>query len=255
MALVKILTYQTTMTSHHTQSSDTAPTDCCTSNIHQDHGLSDMAVDPKLRKVLWAALIINALMFFIEVGAGFQSGSVALLADAVDFFSDAANYAITLYVLSMGFLWRARAATFKGITMLLIGLLVMGKTLWAIKTGQPPEAFTMGVIGALALVANVAVASMLYAFRNGDANMQSVWLCSRNDAIGNVAVILAALGVFGTGTAWPDIAVAALMTYLSITAGWKIMHLAHAEIHTFDEPEDGSPRKPAHVQTKRSAGN
>jgi Co/Zn/Cd efflux system component len=222
----------------------------CKDDIHHDHGLRDMAVDPKLRKVLWAALIINALMFFIEVGAGFQSGSVALLADAVDFFSDAANYAITLYVLSMGLLWRARAATFKGMTMFLIGLLVMGKTLWAMKTGQPPEAFTMGVIGALALVANVAVAAMLYAFRHGDANMQSVWLCSRNDAIGNVAVILAALGVFGTGTAWPDIAVAALMVYLSITAGWKIMHLAHAEIHTFDEPKDGSPRKPTHAQAK-----
>jgi Co/Zn/Cd efflux system component len=222
----------------------------CKDDIHHDHGLGDMAVDPKLRKVLWVALIINALMFFIEVGAGFQSGSVALLADAVDFFSDAANYGITLYVLTMGLLWRARAATFKGITMLLIGLLVMGKTLWAIKTGQTPEAFTMGVIGALALVANLVVTGLLYAFRNGDANMQSVWLCSRNDAIGNLAVMLAAFGVFGTGTAWPDIAVAALMAYLSITAGWKIIHLAHAEIHTFDEPKDGSPRKPTHAQAK-----
>jgi Co/Zn/Cd efflux system component len=222
----------------------------CKDDFHHDHGLSDMAVDPKLRKVLWAALIINALMFFIEVGAGFQSGSVALLADAVDFFSDAANYGITLYVLTMGLLWRARAATFKGMTMLVIGLLVMGKTLWAIKTGQTPEALTMGVIGVLALVANLMVTGLLYAFRNGDANMQSVWLCSRNDAIGNVAVIMAAFGVFGTDSAWPDIAVAALMAVLSISAGWKIMNLAHAEIHTFDEPKDGSPRKPTHVQAK-----
>lgn len=234
------------MNTQHTHSPEASQADCCKSEIHHDHGLGGMAVDPKLRKVLWVALIINALMFFIEVGAGFQSGSVALLADAVDFFSDAANYGITLYVLTMGLLWRARAATFKGITMLLIGLLVMGKTLWAIKTGQTPEAFTMGVIGALALVANLVVTGLLYAFRNGDANMQSVWLCSRNDAIGNLAVMLAAFGVFGTGTAWPDIAVAALMAYLSITAGWKIMNLAHAEIHTFDEPKDGSPRKPAH---------
>jgi Co/Zn/Cd efflux system component len=238
------------MASHHTHSSDTAQTDCCTADIHHDHGLGDMAVDPKLRKVLWAALIINALMFFIEIGAGFQSGSVALLADAVDFFSDAANYGITLYVLTMGLLWRARAATLKGMTMLLIGLLVMGKTLWAIKTGKTPEAFTMGAIGALALVANLVVTGLLYAFRNGDANMQSVWLCSRNDAIGNLAVMLAAFGVFGTGTAWPDIAVAALMAYLSIAAGWKIMNLAHAEIHAFDEPKDSSLRKAMHTQAK-----
>jgi Co/Zn/Cd efflux system component len=241
------------MNTLHTPSPAAATADGCKSDIHHDHGLGDMAVDPKLRKVLWAALIINAVMFFIEVGAGFRSGSVALLADAVDFFSDAANYAITLYVLSMGLFWRARAATFKGMTMLLIGLLVIGKTLWAIKTGQPPEAFTMGVIGALALVANVAVAGMLYAFRNGDANMQSVWLCSRNDAIGNVAVILAAMGVFGTGTAWPDIAVAALMAYLSITAGWKIMQLALAEIHTFDKRNDGSLCKPTLVDADAKA--
>lgn len=234
------------MNTQHTHSPEASQADCCKDDIHHDHGLGDMAVDPKLRKVLWAALIINSLMFFIEVGAGFQSGSVALLADAVDFFSDAANYGITLYVLTMGLLWRARAANFKGLTMLLIGLLVMGKTLWAIKAGQTPEAFTMGVIGALALVANLVVTGMLYAFRNGDANMQSVWLCSRNDAIGNLAVMLAAFGVFGTGTAWPDIAVAALMAYLSITAGWKIMHLARAEMNTFDEPKDGSPPKPAH---------
>jgi Co/Zn/Cd efflux system component len=225
----------------------TAHSDSCKDDIHHDHGLGEMAVDPKLRKVLWAALIINALMFVIEAGASFQSGSVALLADAVDFFSDAANYGITLYVLTMGMLWRARAATFKGMTMLLIGLLVVGKIIWSIKTGQTPEPLTMGIVGAMALVANLSVAFMLYAFRNGDANMQSVWLCSRNDAIGNVAVMLAALGVFGSGTGWPDIAVAALMAYLSITSGWKIMNLAHAEIHTFDEPKNNDGHSSTHA--------
>jgi Co/Zn/Cd efflux system component len=219
----------------HTNSAGHA--DSCKDDMYHDHGLGEMAVDPKLRKVLWAALIINALMFVIEAGASFQSGSVALLADAVDFFSDAANYGITLYVLTMGMLWRARAATLKGMTMLLIGLLVIGKIIWSIKTGQTPEPLTMGIVGAMALVANLSVAFMLYAFRNGDANMQSVWLCSRNDAIGNVAVMLAALGVFGSGTGWPDIAVAVFMAYLSITASWKIMNLAHAEIHSFDEPK------------------
>jgi Co/Zn/Cd efflux system component len=225
----------------------TAHGDSCKDDIHHAHGLGEMAVDPKLRKVLWAALIINALMFVIEAGASFQSGSVALLADAVDFFSDAANYGITLYVLTMGMLWRARAATFKGMTMLLIGLLVVGKIIWSIKTGQTPEPLTMGIVGAMALVANLSVAFLLYAFRNGDANMQSVWLCSRNDAIGNVAVMLAALGVFGSGTGWPDIAVATLMAYLSITSGWKIMNLAHAEIHTFDEPKKSDGQSSPHA--------
>jgi Co/Zn/Cd efflux system component len=218
-------------------------TDTCKDDIHHDHGLSNMAVDPKLRKVLWAALLINAAMFLIETGASFQSGSVALLADAVDFFSDAANYAITLYVLTMGILWRARAAVFKGFTMLLIGLLVTGKIAWSIKTGLTPEPLTMGVIGAMALLANLLVALMLYAFRNGDANMQSVWLCSRNDAIGNLAVMLAAFGVFGTSSAWPDIGVAALMAYLSITAGWKILSLARAEIRQLDQPKNLSGSK------------
>jgi Co/Zn/Cd efflux system component len=240
------------MSSSCQQNVASGETDTCKDNIHHDHGLSNMAVDRKLRKVLWAALLINAAMFLIETGASFQSGSVALLADAVDFFSDAANYAITLYVLTMGMLWRARAAVFKGLTMLLIGLLVIGKIAWSIKTGQTPEPLTMSIIGALALLANVSVALMLYAFRNGDANMQSVWLCSRNDAIGNVAVMLAAFGVFGTSSAWPDIGVAALMAYLSITAGWKTLSLARAEIRQLGhaknlvESENAPPKELMH---------
>jgi Co/Zn/Cd efflux system component len=205
---------------------------CCTTDIHHDHGLSDMAQSPRYRKVLWAALLVNALMFLIEMGAGFNTGSVSLLADAVDFFSDAANYAITLYVLSMGLLWRAKATLFKGCTMFAIGILVLGKALWALQSGQPPEAITMGAIGLLALVANVAVAAMLYAYREGDANMQSVWLCSRNDAIGNLAIVIAAMGVFGSGTAWPDLMVAFVMASLGIAAGWKIIRLAGLEVRT-----------------------
>ncbi len=218
------------MASNHTHTDSTAHANCGTTDIHHDHGLSDMTKQPRYRRVLWAALIINASMFLVEVGAGLSSSSVSLLADAVDFFSDAANYAITLYVLSMGVLWRAKAALFKGWTMFVIGTLVLAKVLWSQHTGQIPEAVTMGAVGLVALLANVFVAAMLYAFREGDANMQSVWLCSRNDALGNLAIVAAALGVFGTGTAWPDLLVAVIMASLSIAAGYKIIFLAVLEI-------------------------
>ena len=88
----------------------------------------------------------------------------------------------------------------------------------------------MGVIGFLALVANASVAALLYAYREGDANMRSVWLCSRNDAIGNIAVMLAALGVYGTGSGWPDIAVATLMGTLGLTGAWSVVKHARREL-------------------------
>ena len=201
---------------------------CCEhDHAHEHLSASDT---PRYRRVLWVALALNALMFAVEIGAGFRSGSVSLLADAIDFFGDAANYGVTLAVLSMGLAWRARAAVLKGLSMLAFGVSVAGKTLWAAAQGVPPEALTMGVVGTLALVVNVAVALMLYAFREGDANMRSVWLCSRNDAIGNVAVMLAALGGFGTGSAWPDLAVAAAMATLAISGGWSVLRQARGEL-------------------------
>lgn len=188
------------------------------------------AVSPRFRRALWIALVVNALMFVVEVVGGLRSGSVSLLADAVDFAGDAANYGISLAVLSMGLLWRSRAALVKGVTMTLFGLFVIGKTVWAAFAGVPPEAFTMGLIALLALAANAGVALMLYAFRDGDADMRSVWLCSRNDAIGNVAVLLAAFGVFGTGSHWPDLLVAAVIAGLAITSGRAVIRQARAEL-------------------------
>lgn len=185
---------------------------------------------PGFARVLWIALVVNAAMFGIEIAAGLRSGSVSLLADAIDFFGDAANYGVTLAVLSLGLAWRARAALLKAFSMLLFGFAVLGKALWAMNQGIPPEPITMGVVGALALAANLGVAGLLYAFRRGDANMRGVWLCTRNDAIGNVAVMLAALGVFGTGTAWPDLAVALVMASLAISAGWSVMGQARREL-------------------------
>ncbi len=185
---------------------------------------------PRYRRVLWVALTINVAMFATELTAGLHAGSVSLLADAVDFFGDAANYGISLLVLGMSLTWRARAALVKGLSMGAFGIFVLGRAAWSAAAGTVPEPVTMGAIGALALVANVSVAAMLYAWREGDANMRSVWLCSRNDAIGNVAVIVAALGVFGTGSGWPDLAVATVMGVLALTAARSVIQQARAEL-------------------------
>lgn len=191
---------------------------------------SQTSLSPRYRKVLWAALYINAIMFLVEIVAGLHAGSVSLLADAVDFAGDAANYGISLAVLSLGLAWRSRAALVKGWSMAGYGLFILGKTGFGLVQGVPPEAVTMGAIGLIALVANGSVAWMLYAFRDGDANMRSVWLCSRNDAIGNVAVMLAAAGVIGTGSNWPDLLVACVMAGLALSGGISVIRQARSEL-------------------------
>ena len=197
---------------------------------NNSHGTPN-ANSPRYRKILWAALLINLAMFAIEISAGFTSGSTSLLADAIDFFGDAANYGVSLAVLSAGVVLRARAALLKGACMMAFGVFVLGRAVWMYAQGGTPEALTMGMIGLLALIANVAVAAMLYAYREGDANMRSVWLCSRNDAIGNIAVMLAALGVLGTGSAWPDLLVACGMAVLALVGGWSVIRQAWGEIN------------------------
>ena len=185
---------------------------------------------PRFRRALWIALVVNVVMFGIEFAAGLHADSVSLLADAVDFLGDAANYGLSLFVLSMLPVWRSRAALIKGLTMGAYGVYVLIQAGWNATTGVVPEAMTMGAVSLLALTANVAVAALLYAFREGDANMRSVWLCSRNDAIGNVAVMLAALGVFSTGTAWPDLVVAVGMGLLGLTAAQAVVRHARQEL-------------------------
>jgi len=187
-------------------------------------------VDPRYRRALWVALFVNAGMFVAELVASWSSGSVALLADSIDFFADAANYALSLAVVGMALSVRSRAAMFKAGCMAAFGVFVLGKAAWNLQAGVPPEAVTMGAVGFAALVANLSVALMLYRFRSGDANMRSVWICSRNDAIGNVAVMLAALGVFGTGSAWPDLLVAAVMAVLALTGGAAVLRQARVEL-------------------------
>lgn len=179
--------------------------------------------------MLWIVLVINAGMFTLELAAGMIAGSAALQADALDFLADAAHYAISLAVIGAGLRWRAGAAWVKGASMGLFGLWVLGTILWHIAKGSVPDAPTMGVIGILALVMNLICLHLLTAFRAGDANMRSVWICSRNDVIANGAVLLAAAGVFGTGHGWPDLTVAGLMATLALHGAWQIMRDARRE--------------------------
>jgi Co/Zn/Cd efflux system component len=188
--------------------------------------------DPGYRRALWMVLAINALMFCVEIGAGLVAGSASLQADALDFLGDAANYAISLFVAGMALRYRAMAALGKATTMGLFGLWVIGVTVWHALHGTLPQAFTMGAIGFTALLANAASFALLWAYRTGDSNMQSAWICTRNDVLGNVAVLLAAAGVFGTGTGWPDVAVALLMAVLALQGAWVVLRRAMAELRS-----------------------
>lgn len=182
------------------------------------------------RRVLWAVLAINAAMFAVEIGAGVAAGSASLQADALDFFGDAANYAISLLVLGMTLRYRATAATTKGTTMGLFGLWIIGTAIWHAIHGTLPSASAMGAVGFIALAANAASFGLLWAHRGGDANMRSAWICTRNDVFGNMAVLLAALGVFGTGTGWPDVIVATLMAGLALQGAWTVVRQAQGEL-------------------------
>lgn len=212
---------------------------CCSGGCDSDKP----PVDLKYRRILWIALVVNLAMFGVEIVAGWAAGSASLLADAVDFMGDAANYGVSLFVLSLAAIWRSRTALVKGITMGGYGLFVLGATAWHFATGTVPKAETMSIVGFLALAANSLVAVLLYAYRNGDSNMRAVWLCTRNDMIGNGAVLLAALGVFGTGSGWPDIVVAAVMGVMGLTAARTVIAHARSEM----EP----PAAPVAVELKR----
>ncbi len=186
--------------------------------------------NPRWRMILWIALVANAAMFVVEIIAGVAAESRALQADALDFLGDAANYAISLGVAGMALAWRARAALVKAATMLAFGVWVIGYAIYGFVIGSSPEPETMGLVGALALVVNMIVALLLFRYREGDANMRSVWICSRNDAIGNIAVLFAALGVFGTRQAWPDLLVASIMAGLAIWGSIEVLTQARREL-------------------------
>ncbi len=189
---------------------------CC--NNSQFDGMS---ADYKRR--LWIVIFLNAIMFVVEMTAGHLAKSQALQADALDFFGDALTYGISLAVIGASLQVRASAAIAKGISLFLMGIWVFGSTVYHVIYTGVPQAEVMGIVGFLALAANIASVLLLMSYKDGDANVRSVWLCSRNDAIGNVAVMIAALGVWGTSTGWPDLAVAAIMAGLFLSSAWQIL--------------------------------
>jgi len=186
--------------------------------------------DPQYRRVLWIALVLNTLMFGVELTASFSAQSVSLLADAVDFLGDAGNYAVALFVLGLAPVWRSRTALWKGWLMLGYGAFVLAKSAWQWSAGVVPEPMTMGAVSLLALAVNVGVAALLYRHRGGDAQRRSVWLCSRNDALGNLAVMAAAAGVWATAHGWPDIAVALVLAGLALSSGVSVIRQARGEL-------------------------
>src|SRR5262245_29609287 len=194
------------------------------------------APDPRYRRALWLVLAINAAMFCVEIGAGLAAGSASLQADALDFLGDAGNYAISLFVVGMTLRYRAMAALAKAATMGAFGLWVIGVTAWHALHGTLPHAFTMGAVGFTALVANAGSFALLWTYRGGDSNMRSAWICTRNDVLGNLAVLLAALGVFGTGTGWPDLVVASIMAALALQGAGIVLPQALVELHQSARP-------------------
>jgi Co/Zn/Cd efflux system component len=181
------------------------------------------------RRTLWLVVVLNAVMFAIETVSGHWAGSQALQADALDFLGDAATYGISLAVIGKPLIWRTRAALLKAGSLGLFGLWVLAATGYRVFADVTPEPMAMGLIGMLALGVNVTAALLLLRFRNGDANVRSVWLCSRNDAIGNLAVVAAASGVWASGSAAPDLAVAFLMAGLFLHSSVRILHQAITE--------------------------
>ncbi|WP_435661544.1 cation transporter [Leisingera caerulea] len=190
---------------------------CCNHEARFD------GVSADYKRRLWLVIAINAGMFAVEMGAGQLSGSQALKADALDFLGDALTYGISLAVIGATLRTRALAALGKGISLLLMGAWVFGSTVYQVFYVGVPQAQIMGVIGFMALAANLISVMLLARYKDGDANVRSVWLCSRNDAIGNVAVMIAALGVWGTATGWPDLIVAGIMGGLFLNSAFQIL--------------------------------
>lgn len=210
---------------------------CCSN----DACSTDKAATGRYRTVLWIVLAINAAMFAVEITAGFLSGSSALQADAMDFLGDAANYGVSLFVIGMSLRWRSGAALIKGATMGLFGLWVVANVIWHATHGTVPSWATMGAVSIAAFTANAISAALLYAWRNGDANMRSVWICSRNDVLANIAVLAAAGGVLGLKSGWPDFIVAGIMAALALQGSYAVIRHALEEFRSDAQTQEPSP--------------
>jgi Co/Zn/Cd efflux system component len=201
------------------------------------HDVAFDGVSADYKRRLWLVIAINAAMFAVEMGAGALAGSRALQADALDFFGDAATYGISLAVIGAPLRVRAIAAIAKGTSLTLMSLWILGATAYHVFVLGVPRAEVMGAVGILALAANLTSVLILLRYKDGDANVRSVWLCSRNDAIGNVAVMMAAFGVWGTASRWPDLLVAAIMAGLFITSSVQILRQSVRELRGGDLAE------------------
>ena len=214
---------------------------CCAGGVPVFDGL-----DPRYVRVLWTVIAINGAMFLTETIAGQVAGSQALKADALDFLADTVTYGLSLAVIGASLRTRATAALLKGLSLSLMATWVMGSTIYQTLVLGLPRAELIGGIGLLALSANLTSVLLLLRYKDGDANVRSVWLCSRNDALGNMAVMAAALGVWGTSTAWPDLAVAALMAGIFLTSSIQILRRAWTE---FRQSEAGGAAKISQFRT------
>src|SRR4029079_16047806 len=199
-------------------------TDCC------GHGATFEGLSADYKRRLWLVIAINAAMFFVEMGAGALAGSRALQGDGLDFLGDTLTYGMSLAVIGATIPVRAWTAFAKGLSLTVMGLWVFGTTAYHTLVLGVPKAEIMGVVGFLALAANLASVLVLAKYKDGDANVRSVWLCSRNDAIGNMAVMIAAAGVWGTGTKWPDLIVAAIMATLFLWSSFQILRQSWREL-------------------------
>lgn len=200
--------------------------ECCDEGCGK---VREAPVDPMVRRILWIVLIANAAMFGVETVVGHAAGSVSLQADALDFGADAATYGITLLAIGRSLAARTRAALIKSAAMLVMGLMILAMAVAKVLTQAPPDAAPMGVVGAMALAVNLGAVLLLLRFRNGDANLRSVWLCSRNDAFGNVLVIGAAAVTAATRSPWPDLAVGVIMCLLFLSGSWSVYRQARRE--------------------------
>jgi Co/Zn/Cd efflux system component len=207
-----------------TTEGNAASASCCSAGVPVFDG-----VDPRYKRVLWTVICINGVMFFTEMLAGHLAGSQALKADALDFLADTITYGLSLAVIGTSLRRRAGAALFKGLSLSAMAFWVFGSTVYQTLVLGLPRAELMGSVGILALIANLSSVLLLMRYKDGDANVRSVWLCSRNDAIGNVIVMIAALGVWSTASAWPDLAVAGVMAGIFLTSSVQILRQALAE--------------------------
>ncbi len=203
--------------------------DCCSSKGSE---LEQLATQADQRRVLIVVLVINAVMFGVEFVAGMIAGSAALMADATDMLGDALVYAVSLFALSRGDRWKARAALFKGILILLLGIAILVNVAIKLTSGVPPSSTLMLIFGAMALVANLACLALLWRFRGQDINMASTFECSRNDVINNVGVLAAAGAVAAFASPWPDILIGGLMAAIILRSAVRILKESVTQLRT-----------------------